>query len=89
MKKSPAKHPVRQAKAKVKRVVKKAVRRPAKLTQAKAAQTLQQLKAAVTALKPKGKGGSAPSAATRVKRALGVATRLNQLVKGMKKASIL
>jgi hypothetical protein len=89
MKKSPSKHPVRRATAKGKRVAKKAARHPAKLTQAKAAKTLQQLKAAVTALKPKGKGGSAPSAAIRVQRALGVATRLNQLVKGMKKASIL
>ena len=87
MKKSSAKHSARQVKTKAKRVVKKAARRAAKLTPAKAASSLKQLKAAVSALKPKGK--SSQGAATRVKQALGVATKLNRLVKSIKQAGLL
>jgi hypothetical protein len=89
MKKSPSKHPVRQAKAKLKRVVRQAARRPVKLTQTGATHALRDLKAAVAALKPTAKGGAKQGAATRVKRALGVATKLNRLVKSMNKAGLL
>jgi hypothetical protein len=82
MKKHPARHPARRVKTKVKRTVKRAVSRSAKLTQQKAAQALAQLKQAIAALKSEGPGA-------RVKHALGLATKLNHLVKGMKSAGLI